>query len=44
MKYEVELSDNFRKEAKRLIRKYRSLKGEIDSLSDQEIEALIKDL
>lgn len=32
MNYRVELSDNFKKEAKRLIKKYRSLKSEIASL------------
>ena len=33
MQYSVEVSDNFIKEAKRLIKKYRSLKHEIDELS-----------
>lgn len=32
MSYDVELTDNFKKEAKRLIRKYRSLKAEIGEL------------
>lgn len=32
MSYRVELSDNFKKEAKRLIKKYRSLKSEIADL------------
>lgn len=32
MSYSVELSDNFKKEAKRLIKKYRSLKTEISEL------------
>lgn len=32
MNYSVELSDNFKKEAKRLIKKYRSLKAEIATL------------
>lgn len=32
MSYKVELSDNFKKEAKRLIKKYRSLKSEIADL------------
>ena len=32
MLYRVELSDNFKKEAKRLIKKYRSLKAEIADL------------
>lgn len=32
MNYRVELSDNFKKEAKRLIKKYRSLESEISEL------------
>lgn len=32
MSYKVELSDNFKKEAKRLVKKYRSLKSEIVNL------------
>lgn len=32
MNYSVELTDNFKKEAKRLVKKYRSLKTEIASL------------
>ena len=35
MKYRVEVSDNFKKEAKRLIKKYRSLKSEIAKLSTE---------
>lgn len=32
MKYNIELTDNFKKEAKRLIKKYKSLKSEITTL------------
>jgi mRNA-degrading endonuclease RelE of RelBE toxin-antitoxin system len=32
MSYKVELSENFKKEAKRLVKKYPSLKGELDEL------------
>lgn len=32
MNYEIEVADNFRKEAKRLVKKYRSLKNEISDL------------
>ncbi|MCF8460399.1 MAG: type II toxin-antitoxin system RelE/ParE family toxin [Flavobacteriales bacterium] len=32
MSYSVELTDNFKKEAKRLVKKYRSLKSEIATL------------
>jgi len=32
MSYKIELSDNFKKEAKRLVKKYRSLKTEIANL------------
>lgn len=32
MPYKVELSDNFKKEAKRLVKKYRSLKAELATL------------
>ncbi len=35
MSYKVELSDNFKKEAKRLIKKYRSLKTEITELATE---------
>jgi mRNA-degrading endonuclease RelE of RelBE toxin-antitoxin system len=35
MSYSVELSDNFKKEAKRLAKKYRSLKSEIADLIDE---------
>ena len=35
MNYSVELSDNFKKEAKKLIKKYRSLKSEIADLMSQ---------
>ena len=38
MSYKVELSDNFKKEAKRLVKKYRSLKSEIADLIT-ELEA-----
>ena len=38
MSYKVELSDNFKKEAKRLVKKYRSLKSEIAGLIT-ELEA-----
>ncbi|MBL4651503.1 MAG: type II toxin-antitoxin system RelE/ParE family toxin [Flavobacteriales bacterium] len=32
MNYSVELTDNFKKEAKRLVKKYKSLKAEISAL------------
>ena len=32
MSYNIELTDNFKKEAKRLIKKYKSLKSEISNL------------
>ena len=32
MSYDIELTDNFKKEAKRLIKKYKSLKSEISKL------------
>lgn len=32
MSYKIELSDNFKKEAKKLTKKYPSLKGELDNL------------
>ena len=35
MNYSIELSDNFKKEAKRLVKKYRSLKSEIAALVDE---------
>ena len=35
MKYSVELTDNFKKEAKRLLKKYHSLKGELLELTKQ---------
>jgi len=35
MSYRVELSDNFKKEAKRLAKKYRTLKSEIAALVDE---------
>jgi len=35
MSYNVELTDNFKKEAKRLVKKYRSLKIEIATLVDE---------
>ncbi len=35
MSYNVELTDNFKKEAKRLIKKYPSLKAEIAALGEQ---------
>lgn len=38
MPYKVELSDNFKKEAKRLVKKYRSLKAELAKLIT-ELEA-----
>ena len=38
MSYKVELSDNFKKEAKRLVKKYPSLKSEIADLIT-ELEA-----
>lgn len=38
MSYKVELSDHFKKEAKRLIKKYRSLKTEMAILFDQLAE------
>ncbi len=34
MKYEIELSDNFKKEAKKLIKKYASLKDEMVLLAE----------
>jgi mRNA-degrading endonuclease RelE of RelBE toxin-antitoxin system len=35
MNYKVELTDHFKKEAKRLLKKYRSLKTELADLFDQ---------
>jgi mRNA-degrading endonuclease RelE of RelBE toxin-antitoxin system len=35
MSYKIELSDNFKKEAKRLIKKYPSLKSELANLFDE---------
>ena len=35
MNYDVQVSDNFKKEAKRLIKKYRSLKAEITQLVEE---------
>lgn len=34
MRYRVDTTENFEREAKRLIKKYKSLKGEIDELVD----------
>lgn len=35
MSYKVELSDHFKKESKRLVKKYRSLKSELSTLFSQ---------
>ena len=45
MSYKIILSDVFRKEAKRLAKKYPSLiynKGDKDTISDKEIKELLK--
>lgn len=38
MKYNIELTDNFKKEAKKLIKKYASLRAEIVTLGEQLAE------
>ena len=38
MSYSVILTDNFRREAKRLTKKYPSLKAEIETLGDELIQ------
>ena len=38
MSYKVEFTDNFKKEAKRLVKKYGSLKAEIAALGEQLAE------
>ena len=43
MSYKVDTTKNFEREAKKFIKKYKSLKGEKDDISDKEIQNLIFD-
>ena len=43
MNYRIELFDTFKKEAKRLNKKYRNLKNDLENISENEIDRRVID-